>query len=104
MLELPIIVVAFALLAMGAGNAFFGTEEAERMLLDWSRTLGVQIEEKERQWILFGPFAWRATNQQRVFRFTALTASGDRKTGWARCGHPLLGLFVFRVTVEWEQT
>jgi hypothetical protein len=73
------------------------------MLLDWGRAAGVQIEEKERQWLFHGPFALRATNQQRVFRITALTAHGERKKGWVRCGHPLLGLFVTRIAVEWDQ-
>jgi hypothetical protein len=74
---------------------------ADAIIDDWARQNGYKVLSMERSW-LAGPFFWRKSRGQVVYRLQVEDVSGRRSTAWARCGHWFMGLWSDEITVEWE--
>jgi hypothetical protein len=75
---------------------------AVAMLSRWTHRNGFFLIGCEIRRLDLGPFLYRSSPPQVILRFAVLDKHGHRQTGWARCGHPLVGLFGDRVTVRWD--
>jgi hypothetical protein len=74
-----------------------------RTLIDrWAEANGYQIISSERRYMLTGPFFFRSSKGQTVFRIRARDSAGRVREGWARCGGWILGLLSDAVKVEWD--
>ena len=84
--------VAFVLLLAGlvlAWTLLRAREVRER----WAEQHGFDLLEARYCWFWRGPFLFRSTDAQLVYRVTVRDRSGRRRTGWLRCGGFFLGLF-----------
>lgn len=97
----PILVVPLlvAVAILGIGWTF---SRSRRLLDDWAASNGFRLVSADYCWIRRGPFFWTTSKGQTVYRITAVDGDGNRRTGWARCGSFLLGLWAGRVEVRWD--
>ena len=75
---------------------------ARGILNKWAEESGYEVVSAKMCWFLKGPYFWKSSKNQAVFRITVSDSSGDVSTGWACCGGYWLGTFVDRVDVTWD--
>lgn len=80
----------------------WGISKARRFLNNWAGANGYKVVSAEHRWFAKGPYFWRSTKGQHIFRITVSDSSGVQHTGWARCGDFLFGTLVERVDVTWD--
>src|SRR5262245_55406561 len=100
-------VVATAGLAFFACMFWIYQRRTAALLRDWATRNGFQIiRQRQRYLFLTGPFRWRAsTRGQVICFFTARDRKGCERSGWARCGGYVEGLFVWnKIEVQWNQS
>lgn len=100
------ILIGAAWLAMVAGLFVWGNvwtlRRARSMLNDWADENGYRPVEIEWRWLRHGPFWWRTSRGQVVFRIAVQDSEGRSLHGYARCGGFLFGVLAKRVTVIWD--
>jgi hypothetical protein len=57
----------------------------------WAERNGYRIIRQDSRVFFRGPFSWNSSNSQDVYRVTVEDRSGNRKSGWIRCGGWFLG-------------
>ena len=72
------------------------------MLDEWAARNGLQILERDYRALCQGPFVWRCSRGQAVYRVKVRDAEGQVRTGWVRCGGWELGLLSDQVEVSWD--
>jgi hypothetical protein len=72
------------------------------MLERYLRERGYRLISKQYRWLVRGPFWWRTSKGQSVYRFSAEDADAVRREGWARVGGYWFGLLSDRVDVRWD--
>jgi hypothetical protein len=72
------------------------------LLEQWSAENGFRIVESSYRNVVRGPFFWTTGKGQTVYRVTVEDMSGQRRSGWVRCGGWFLGLLSDRVQVRWD--
>ncbi len=77
---------------------------SERMLDEWAVENHLKLVSASLCWFNQGPFFWISSKHQMVYRITVTSESGERSSGWARCGTFWGGLFVDHVEVRWDDT
>jgi hypothetical protein len=93
--------VALVIFAISA--AFVWHFRRSRQLLEnWAERNGFEILEAEYRHFFKGPFFWRSTKDQTVYRVTVRDRSGVR-SGWVRCGGWFLGLMTDKAEVRWDE-
>jgi hypothetical protein len=100
------LVVCFIFLSFGmliVGCFVFHCVRANSLLRRWSVENGYRIVEGKERHFLKGPFFWKASNVQAVFRVTVEDAHGMRKRGWVCLGSGLLGIFSYKANVLWDE-
>lgn len=79
------------------------TRVARTVLETRARRHGYRLLASEQRYFRRGPFIFNGSGQGHVvLRFAALDKEGERRTGWARCGHSVFGMIDDRVAVEWD--
>ncbi|HEX8911507.1 MAG TPA: hypothetical protein VF796_04035 [Humisphaera sp.] len=96
----PVFVV-IALL-VGLVSIAWNSGAGERMLDRWAAANGYTLLSAEHRWLAQGPFWWRTSKNQSVYRISVRDAAGEVRTGWARCGGWFLGMMSDQVDVEWD--
>lgn len=75
---------------------------SEELIRQWAAMNGCRIVEQTHQWFRRGPFWWRTTKGQMVYRVIVEDRDGNIRRGWIRCGGWFLGLLSDDIAVEWE--
>jgi hypothetical protein len=75
---------------------------SRRLLEKWAAENGFRIIESSYRNLVRGPFFWTTSKGQSVYRVTVEDATGQRRSGWVRCGSWLLGLWSDSVQVRWD--
>jgi hypothetical protein len=86
----------------GIAGIAFHLYRSRDILEEWAEREGVRLIEADRRWIWRGPFWWRSTEGQAVFRVVVEDRAGRRRRGHVRVGGWWLGLFSNEATVSWE--
>ena len=75
-----------------------------RSLLDaWAAREGLTIVSAQYCWMWRGPFWWRSSDSNAVYRIVVRDARLGTRSGYARCGSVFLGMWSRDVTVEWDR-
>jgi hypothetical protein len=72
------------------------------LLEKWAADNGFRIIESSYRNLVRGPFFWTTSKGQTVYRVIVEDATGQRRSGWVRCGSWLLGLWSDSVQVRWD--
>jgi hypothetical protein len=75
---------------------------ARVLLRRWSSRNGYKILRSQFRTILKGPFTWRSSRNQAVFRVTILDREGMKRIGWVRCGSVGAGVISDEAEVKWD--
>lgn len=73
------------------------------ILEKWADENGYEILEKSYRYFFRGPFFFRATKDQAVYRVTVRDKAGNVESGWVACGSWLLGLWSNQAKVRWDE-
>jgi hypothetical protein len=95
-------VFAFAAVALALGMWFWSRARASSMLQRWAFTHGLRLVSADHRSMFRGPFWWRTSRGQSVYRITVQYPDGTIRQGYARCGGWLLGLLADVVDVQWD--
>lgn len=95
-----LLVVVVALLAVL--SLAWSFSRANEIRARWAAQHGFEILSATYCWFWRGPFWWRSTDGQFVFRIVVRDRDGRQRSGWLRCGSWFLGLLSREATVVWE--
>jgi len=73
------------------------------ILEKWAAENGFEILEKSFRHFFRGPFFFRASKHQTVYRVTVRDKAGQVGTGWAACGSWWWGLWSDEANVRWDE-
>jgi hypothetical protein len=99
--SLPIIIVV--VIAVAIVSAVFHFSRAASILETWAARNGFRILASERCWFWRGPFFFRTSKSQEVYRVTIQDGSGQTRSGYVRCGGFFLGMFSDQADVVWDR-
>jgi hypothetical protein len=92
-----------ALIIIVLGLYFFWFFRQSRSLLEkWAAKNGFQIVQSKLRWLAKGPYSFRSSRTQTVYRIRVRESQGRERAGWVRCGGPILGLLTGDVEVTWD--
>lgn len=77
---------------------------SRRILDNWADENGYEILSSEFRWLFKGPFFWKSSKNQSVFRVTITDDSDEVRTGWVRCGSYWLGILVDQADAIWDES
>jgi hypothetical protein len=101
------LVMGFIFMAVVVAGAVLSTvwsfNRSAAMIDRWARRNDLDLVWREYRWFLKGPFFWISGRSQPVYRIAVRDAAGNLRTGWARCGGWLLGLYADVVDVRWDK-
>jgi hypothetical protein len=100
-LVLALIVVA-ALVALVVGGSYWRYRRSRQLLARWARQSRVELLRAERRLVSRGPFFWRSSDSQIVFRVTVRDRDGRVRHGFVRIGGWFLGVLSDQTAAEWE--
>ena len=91
------------LIAMIFGMSWHFARSAA-ILQKWADENGYEILEKSYRHFFKGPFFFRTTNNQVVYRVTVRDKAGNvGRTGWVACGSWWWGLWSNQAKVRWDE-
>jgi hypothetical protein len=74
-----------------------------RALLDrWAEREGLTIISAKYCWLWRGPFWWRSSDSNAVYRVVVRDGHNGTRTGYVRCGGLFAGMWSDAVAVEWD--
>lgn len=77
---------------------------SEMVLSQWAEKNDYEILDQKLQWLNQGPFFWRSSSGQTIYRVRILNRQdGKIYIGWVRCGSYWGGLFSDQVDVMWDK-
>jgi len=62
------------------------TQQAKLTLETWLNNNGFQLTLVQRRFFRKGPYLWRSSSGQVIFRISIVDRQHQKKTGWVRCG------------------
>ena len=68
----------------------------------WARENGYRLLSSEYRWLAKGPYFFRTSKGQTVYRVTVQDAQGRTRSGYVRCGGWMFGLLSDKVDVRWD--
>ncbi|QEH35739.1 hypothetical protein OJF2_42960 [Aquisphaera giovannonii] len=75
---------------------------SRQLLENWAERNGYEILEAEYRHMFKGPFFFRSTRDQTVYRVTVRDKAGVHR-GWVRCGGWFFGLMTDKAEVRWDE-
>ncbi len=75
---------------------------SDEILIRWARRHGYRIIRAELRSYLTGSFNPPSMRGQTVYRVVVEDRSGEKRTGWVRCGSGLLGLISDKAEAWWD--
>lgn len=98
----PVLAV-FGAVALTVGFLSWSLRRGRTLLARWAAANGFTLVQTEWRWIAKGPYFWRSSNNQMVYRIAVSDAGGTVRRGWARCGGWVWGLLTDQVDVRWDE-
>ncbi len=98
----PFLVVPLVLVAMLLAFRWHFARSSS-ILRRWADENGYEILEKSYRHFFRGPFFFRTTKEQTVYRVTVRDKAGNVRTGWVACGSWWLGLWSNQARVRWDE-
>lgn len=89
-------------LVVGGTLTWATTRRAESMIQRWADGNGYQIVQLEWRWFRLGPYFWKASKNQMVYRVEIIDWNGNPAQCWIRCGSWLLGVLSDEIDVTWD--
>ena len=77
-------------------------QRSEAIIEKWAMENKYKILSKEHAWLWAGPFFWKRSRAQTVYRLQVENESGRVSNAWALCGHWFSGLMSDEIAVEWD--
>ena len=81
---------------------FLSFSRSESVLDEWANENGFEILESEYRTFFRGPFFFRSSKGQTVYRVKVRDRDGRVRSGWVRCGGWFLGLLSDKAVVDWD--
>ncbi|MGC4015721.1 MAG: hypothetical protein QM755_14535 [Luteolibacter sp.] len=72
------------------------------MVIRWAESNGLYVVKCQYRTLLKGPFFFRASNSQAVFRIKVRDRRGQLYSGWVCCGGWFVGPFSDKIEVRWD--
>jgi len=96
--------VAFGV-ALTLAVAYYAWElwRSRKLLLQWAKRQGVAIIRSRRRWVFKGPFFWKSTSGQMVFRVEVRDPHGRERIGWVLCGNYVTGMTTGETSEIWDE-
>jgi hypothetical protein len=98
----PVLFVVF-LVVVGVLLTWMRFQRAATMIRDWAAREGLELVDKEYCWFWPGPFLFRKSKGQMVYRVRVRDADGQEYSGYVRLGGWFLGMWSDEVAVEWDR-
>jgi hypothetical protein len=98
----PLFVILGALTILIFGLRWHFARSAA-ILQKWADENGYEILEKSYRYFFRGPFFFRTTKEQTVYRVTVRDKAGQVRTGWVACGSWWWGLWSDQAKVRWDE-
>ncbi|MBC8290703.1 MAG: hypothetical protein H8E37_10350 [Planctomycetes bacterium] len=95
---IPAAILAFVVLIVS-----WSYSRSRTILNRWADESGYEVLSSEFRWIFKGPYFWKSSRNQTVFRVTVTEESDEIRTGWVRCGSFWLGVIVDQTDVTWDE-
>ena len=99
---MPVVFAAIAILVLGVLIINWQFKKARRLIDEWTARNGYRILNRRFQLFWRGPFWWRSSKGQMVYRVTVQDRDGNTRKAWIRCGGFFAGLLSDQVSVEWD--
>ncbi|WP_165231969.1 hypothetical protein [Aquisphaera insulae] len=98
--EMSVFGVFFVLFVV-AGTIAWHFRRSRQILDRWADRNGYEILEAEYRHFFKGPFFWRSSKDQTVYRVTVRDKTGIHK-GWVRCGGWWFGIMTDKAEARWD--
>lgn len=95
---LPAAVLALVTLAFS-----WSYRRSREILANWADRNGYQVLSSEFRWFFKGPYFWKSSKNQTVFRVIVEDETEAVRTAWVRCGSYWWGVFVDEADVIWDE-
>ena len=92
----------FIFLILAIAFSFARFAKASSILGNWAAQNGYRLIESERTTFFRGPFSFRTSKSQVVYRFVVEDSAGTRHAGYARVGGWFMGTLSDQVDIEWD--
>ncbi|MBC8327461.1 MAG: hypothetical protein H8E31_01805 [Planctomycetes bacterium] len=69
----------------------------------WAQEQGFRLVSSRICWLWRGPFFFRSSNGQVVYRIEVVDEAGELRQGWLRCGGFFSGVWGSQTTVRWQE-
>lgn len=102
MYVVPALIAVLALAALVTGASYWRYRRSRRLLARWAQRSHVELLRAERRLVSRGPFFWRSSDSQIVFRVTVRDRDGQVRRGFVRIGGWFLGVLSDQTAAEWE--
>lgn len=80
----------------------FRLRRSRDILEDWVDSRGYRLVSARYCWLLRGPFTWRSSQAQCVYRVTVEDRQGRKRDGWVQCGSFMLGVIQKSARAIWD--
>jgi len=97
-----LVILLIMLLVVAAWSLLWYYDRSRQVLDRWAQRNGCRILRAERRQLFRGPFFWRSSKGQVVFRVIVRHRDGSLREGYVRVGGWLWGLFSDEAMVEWD--
>ena len=97
-----VVFIAIAIFVLGVFIINWQFKKSRLLIDKWAARNGYRILNRRFQLFWRGPFWWRSSKGQLVYRVTIQDAAGNIRRAWIRCGGFFVGLLSDQVTVEWD--
>jgi hypothetical protein len=98
-----LISIALLVFVMAIRIDLLNREHGKRSLINWAKSNQYQITEQRCPLLQRGPFFWKSSKYQLVYRVKVLDRSGLARQGWVCCGDYWKGcIFTDKAVVIWQ--
>ena len=98
------LIIVFSLGAIAVSWLYFWSiQRSANVLKSWARKNGHQLISFEHRSLSKGPFGWRTSTGDTIFRIVVMGSDSWPKKGWARVCSLRLGSMPDLITVLWDK-
>jgi len=99
---LPVLGV-FAVLGLAVAMMVWHFRRSRNIAQQWAQDNGFELLSAERRFAFRGPFWWRTSKGQEVFRITVRDTGGRVRSGYLRVGGWVVGLLSDQADIKWDE-
>ncbi len=95
-------VIVFIVIVLAIVSMSWTFARSSSILETWARENGYRLLSSEYRWLSKGPYFFRTSKGQTVYRVSVQDAQGRTRSGFVRCGSWIFGLLSDKVDVRWD--